>query len=508
MGAFSSTSLILLMFCLFSYFVVINGRITITIDSSSSEEGHKPRQKEPCCTDRMKNQDESDIDCGGLYCPKCRDMKKCTSPNDCLSNVCINSTCIPSPSCRDQIRNQNETDIDCGGRTCQKCQDMKTCNVSCDCLSDVCINNTCIPSPSCLDQIQNQDETDIDCGGRTCPKCPDMKKCTYPQDCLSDICINNICIPSPSCWDQIQNQDETDIDCGGSICLKCHDTQHCNIPSDCLSGVCINNECIPSPSCQDQIQNQDETDVDCGGSICPKCGNGKACNTSVDCLSDQCRVQFCQTCSLVSFQNGDFELGTTSGWTVGGGSRTSLSSSEILPDYFLPGGRLYNYTIEHSSIVTNGSDPILGDLMPGIVEGGQYSFRVEDLVNGGYASVIGRQINSYYCLDIYFSWLAVLQNGNHSSNQSSLVIVQLEDITTGEKLILRRYDAGATGSGIDNRFRQKDNYFYTPAWQSEHLAIDNTRFGHDFILTVFAGDCQPTGHVGYIYLDSFSGLSP
>ncbi|CAF1684052.1 unnamed protein product [Adineta ricciae] len=217
---------------------------------------------------------------------------------------------------------------------------------------------------------------------------------------------------------------------------------------------------------------------------------------------------FFPACSLVSFQNGDFELGTTSGWTVGGGSRTSLSSSEILPDYFLPGGRLYNYTIEHSSIVTNGSDPILGDLMPGIVEGGQYSFRVEDLVNGGYASVIGRQINSYYCLDIYFSWLAVLQNGNHSSNQSSLVIVQLEDITTGEKLILRRYDAGATGSGIDNRFRQKDNYFYTPAWQSEHLAIDNTRFGHDFILTVFAGDCQPTGHVGYIYLDSFSGLSP
>ncbi|CAF0898180.1 unnamed protein product [Adineta steineri] len=456
----SSTSLILLVFCSFSYFVVINGRIAITIDSSSSEEEHKPKHKEPCCTDRMKNRDESDIDCGGFNCPKCQDMKKCTSPNDCLS--------------------------------------------------DVCINNTCIPSPSCLDRIRNQDESDIDCGGLNCPKCQNMKSCTSSNDCLSNVCINSTCIPLPSCQDQIKNQDETDIDCGGRSCQKCQDTKTCNVACDCLSDVCIKNKCIPSPSCQDQIKNQDEADVDCGGSICPKCNNGKACNTSEDCLSDQCRVQFCQTCSLVSFQNGDFESGTISGWTLGGGLRTSISSSEILPKYFLPGGQFYNYTIAmtHSSIVTNGSDPLLGDLMPGIVEGGQYSFRVEDLEKGGYASVISRKINNYFCLDIYFSWLAVLQNGNHSSNQSSLVIVQLDDFTTGESLILRRYDAGATGSGVDNRFQAKDDYFYTPAWQSEHLAIDNTRFGHNFTLTVLAADCEPTGHVGYLYLDSFSGLSP
>ena len=49
---------------------------------------------DPCCNDRMKNQDESDIDCGGLNCPKCPDMKNCISPNDCLSGVCINNTCI------------------------------------------------------------------------------------------------------------------------------------------------------------------------------------------------------------------------------------------------------------------------------------------------------------------------------------------------------------------------------------------------------------------------------
>ncbi|CAF1429379.1 unnamed protein product [Adineta ricciae] len=143
---FSSTPLILLVLCSFAYFVVIRGGITIEIDSLSLEDSHKPRQTDPCCTDRMKNQDESDIDCGGFNCPKCRDMQKCTSPNDCLSGMCINSICTPSLSCWDQIRNRNETDIDCGGGVCQKCQDMKTCNIPSDCISGVCINNKCIPS--------------------------------------------------------------------------------------------------------------------------------------------------------------------------------------------------------------------------------------------------------------------------------------------------------------------------------------------------------------------------
>ena len=41
----SSGPLILLVLYSFSYFVVINGRITITIDSSSAEEDHKSRRK-------------------------------------------------------------------------------------------------------------------------------------------------------------------------------------------------------------------------------------------------------------------------------------------------------------------------------------------------------------------------------------------------------------------------------------------------------------------------------
>jgi hypothetical protein len=46
------------------------------------------------CMDHMKNQDESDIDCGGIKCPKCENMKSCKADCDCISDVCKNNKCI------------------------------------------------------------------------------------------------------------------------------------------------------------------------------------------------------------------------------------------------------------------------------------------------------------------------------------------------------------------------------------------------------------------------------
>src|SRR5688572_1830554 len=41
---------------------------------------------EPTCSDGIKNRDESDIDCGGVYCPECADGKTCTSDANCQSH--------------------------------------------------------------------------------------------------------------------------------------------------------------------------------------------------------------------------------------------------------------------------------------------------------------------------------------------------------------------------------------------------------------------------------------
>ncbi|UJR17804.1 hypothetical protein I4U23_004703 [Adineta vaga] len=45
---------------------------------------------------------------------------------------------IPAPTCNDSIRNQDETDIDCGGSTCKKCDLNQTCQVNRDCSNGYC----------------------------------------------------------------------------------------------------------------------------------------------------------------------------------------------------------------------------------------------------------------------------------------------------------------------------------------------------------------------------------
>jgi hypothetical protein len=45
------------------------------------------------CSDALKNQDESDVDCGGSCSVKCVSGKSCKSNTDCISNICTNSIC-------------------------------------------------------------------------------------------------------------------------------------------------------------------------------------------------------------------------------------------------------------------------------------------------------------------------------------------------------------------------------------------------------------------------------
>ncbi len=46
------------------------------------------------CHDGIKNQNETDVDCGGGVCPACPDGDHCILPTDCLDNSCIGGTCM------------------------------------------------------------------------------------------------------------------------------------------------------------------------------------------------------------------------------------------------------------------------------------------------------------------------------------------------------------------------------------------------------------------------------
>lgn len=199
-----------------------------------------------------------------------------------------------------------------------------------------------------------------------------------------------------------------------------------------------------------------------------------------------------------SFVNGGFEDGNTNGWAVGTAVRNG-NLSALDPQAYLNGAT------GRSAVVGSGLDPIMGNLMPNVVHTGSSSYRVEDTRDGGYLSVISQTVNGYSDANIFFAWMAVLE-GAHSAEQAAGMKIQLVDLTTNETIISRIYSAEF--SAIDGRFSNANGYYYTPKWQIEQLAIDAARQGHDFRLTVLATDCDPTAHLGYVYLDGFGARIP
>ena len=214
---------------------------------------------------------------------------------------------------------------------------------------------------------------------------------------------------------------------------------------------------------------------------------------------------FASSAHAAPFVNGGFENGNTTGWTVGQGSRSGKTLSALNPSDYLNG------VSTRSAIVGPGLDPYLGAVLPNIVYSGNYSYRVEDSgVTGGLLSVISQTVANYTEQNIYFAWLAALDNGGHSAEQSAAMIITLKDLTAGDTPISRIYNAVGGGGGVDSRFLYNagNGYYYTPQWQIEQLAIDNARLGHAFELTVLATDCSPTAHSGYVYLDGFGSVTP
>ncbi len=95
----------------------------------------------------------------------------------------------PVPSCRDRVRDLDETDVDCGG-SCQPCAPAKRCALPTDCQTGGCDGGTCRP-PTCSDGLRTGWESDVDCGGE-CPPCAAGKACAQRVDCTSNVCDGSL----------------------------------------------------------------------------------------------------------------------------------------------------------------------------------------------------------------------------------------------------------------------------------------------------------------------------
>jgi hypothetical protein len=139
------------------------------------------------CLDGHQNFDETDRDCGGSTCPGCLDFGKCKVDADCQSDHCDLSQgrhfCLTA-LCFDGARDQNETDVDCGGNLCVACALGQSCASWFDCASNACdgLSFTCV-ADHCADHRLDPGEVDVDCGGTCGATCAKGQNCMTSGDC-------------------------------------------------------------------------------------------------------------------------------------------------------------------------------------------------------------------------------------------------------------------------------------------------------------------------------------
>ena len=220
----------------------------------------------PSCT--IKNGQKTDIDCGDGCATKCALDEICSANADCQSGKCdgVAKKCIViPPTCDDRIKNQDESDVDCGGNVCvaqgKTCAIGKRCAGESDCGRTVmryspsyprgtlmgvltrCVGvyteRFCEAISHCVNDIKDDTETDVDCGG-SCSSRPGRcyvgKNCVSIMDCYTEFCYNGRCT-EPSCTDNIKNGLETDVDCGGRCPTGCVVGKTCEGFRDCAWGL-------------------------------------------------------------------------------------------------------------------------------------------------------------------------------------------------------------------------------------------------------------------------------
>jgi hypothetical protein len=165
----------------------------------------------------------------------------------------------PEPGCQDQLKNQDESDIDCGG-SCSLCSDGHTCNSALDCVSMACVAGTCV-STSCL--------VDADCAMLTSAcslgvcdpqsflckamaehegeSCDDGRLCTLAATCQDGSCSATEEVDC-SGFDSACTHGDCDPQTGACLATElgngtaCEDGNACTAEEFCKDGSCITNE--------------------------------------------------------------------------------------------------------------------------------------------------------------------------------------------------------------------------------------------------------------------------
>lgn len=129
-------------------------------------------------------------------CGKCG--KKCGSAEICEAGIC--KAPVQPATCNDNIKNQNEGDVDCGGVCPTKCAADKSCNSDEDCDSNDCEAGVCkapVVLPECGDNERNRPTEECDGADLITEECEVLDSTLYESGELS--CAEDCTFDTSSC---------------------------------------------------------------------------------------------------------------------------------------------------------------------------------------------------------------------------------------------------------------------------------------------------------------------
>jgi hypothetical protein len=230
------------------------------------------------------------------------DKNNCGACGVFCAGTCVSGSCqTTGASCTDNVKDQGETDVDCGGNTsCARCAVGKQCLIGTDCNSGVCSNGACqAAAPQCSQAADCGNSTTCVTYACTAGTCSTLFTAsgTVVSDPVHGDCRSNVCDGAGNVVNSANNTDLPADDgnqCTQEVCIA-GNPSHPNAPQGTAcnqnggnvcdgSGNCVQQQ---QSSCSNGIKDGNETDVDCGGS-CPACSNGKQCTTGASCASGFC----------------------------------------------------------------------------------------------------------------------------------------------------------------------------------------------------------------------------
>lgn len=279
------------------------------------------------CIDGAKNQDESDVDCGGSCSAKCEAGKACNTGSDCVKGVCEGGKCSDVEVKSAEPDNLLINEIMVAEDVTASSKDFFTYNNNgpeCKFVEIINISNSVIDAGSCsliLDRKDAAGKTSTTPLSGTIP----AKGMIVAYLCDKEKAPDGIALPNGTFTATLGNS--SNITQGGTYdaYIKCGETEgthtpvekakkgtsmnrpvdgemseqfifHADVDSNtgkvpaspgyCANGGLYAEGCVST--CGNNKKDDSETDVDCGGACATKCANGKACSVGNDCASGSC----------------------------------------------------------------------------------------------------------------------------------------------------------------------------------------------------------------------------